>query len=113
MRIPAAVAANLSVLFGSIKRVDVPRVLLGLLAVFMAGVSVFYLYHKKHVDKTALKLLAFLGGIVFVRYMVLNNHSYLHEFFTHRALFSPILAVFAGLAISIERPGKKRKRTGK
>lgn len=113
VRIPAAVAANLSVLFGSSKRVDVPRILLGLLAVFMVGVSMLYLYHKKDVDRTALKLLALLGTVVFIRYMALNNHSYLHEFFTYRALFSPILAVFAGVAISIELPGRKKKRMGK
>lgn len=113
VRIPAAVAANLSVLFDSVKRVDVPRVLLGLLAVFMISISVLYLYHKKNVDKTALKLYALLGAVVFIRYMVLNNHSYLHEFFTYRALISPILAAFAGLAISLEMPGGKKKRTGK
>lgn len=113
VRIPAAVAANLSVLFGSSKRVDVPRILLGLLAVFMVGVSMLYLYHKKDADRTALKLLVLLGAVVFIRYMALNNHSYLHEFFTYRALFSPILAVFAGVAISIELPGRKKKRMGK
>ncbi len=113
VRIPAAVAANLSVLFGSVKRVDVPRILLGLLAVLMMGISIIYLYHKKDVNKTALKLLVLLGAVVFIRYMALNNHSYLHEFFTYRALISPILAVFAGLAISLELPGRKKKRTGK
>lgn len=29
---------------------------------------------------------------MFLRYLVLNNHSYLHEFFTYRTLAAPILA---------------------
>lgn len=113
MRIPAAVAANLSVFFGSEKRVDTARVLIGLLAVLITGSSILYLYHKKHVNRTAVKLLMLLGSVVFLRYMVLNNHSYLHEFFTYRALTAPALAVFAGLAVSLEFPVRKRKRTGK
>lgn len=113
MRIPAAVAANLSVLFGSEKRIDAAIVLAGLLIVLIIGSSVVYLYHKKNVDKTAVKLLTLLGSVVFLRYMVLNNHSYLHEFFTYRALMAPALAVFAGLAISLKLPDRKQKRMGR
>lgn len=97
LRIPAAVAANLTVLFGGEKRIDMPRVFLGLIVAFLLLGSVFYLFCRKKRNRTALGLLALLGGIVFLRYMALSNHSYLHEFFTYRALICPIMAVLAGM----------------
>ena len=112
-RIPAAAAANLSVFFGSERRVDTARILICLLTVALISISVIYLYHKKNVNRTAVKLLILLGGVVFLRYIILNNHSYLHGFFTYRALIAPTLAVFAGLVVSLELPGRKRKRTGR
>lgn len=49
-----------------------------------------------------------LGALPFVIFFLLNNHSYLHEFFTYRALASTILALFAMLWYTLEfRPKKK------
>ena len=48
-----------------------------------------------------------------VRYLVLNNHSYLHTFFTYRALASTILAVFAIVWFTLNFRSQKKKSTKK
>lgn len=111
LRIPAAVLANLTMLFGGCSRLEPARVLVGLLGTAFVCGSLLYLFHRKNCDKTAWKLLAILGSVVFLRYMVLNNHSYLHEFFTYRALFGPIMALLSGLALSMQLPVPKKNRT--
>lgn len=108
VRVPEAVAANLSALFGGESRVDMMRMFAGLaISVLVLG-SLFYLFHKKR-SGTAAVLLALLGSVVIVRYAVLNNHSYLHSFFTYRALVSPIMALLAGMSLSMHFPIPKKK----
>jgi len=48
--------------------------------------------------------------VVFLRYLVLNNHSYLHEFFTYRALAAPILALLLVLRLNTGLPEKRGRR---
>ena len=74
----------------------------GMAVSFLVLGSVFYLFHKKKGNGTAVRLMIPLGSVVLLRYMVLSNHSYLHEFFTYRALISPVLAVFLSLALSMD-----------
>lgn len=111
LRIPQAVAANLTVMFGGQNRIEPGRVFAGLLLATLILGSLLYLFYKKS-NPTALKLLAILGSVVILRYIILNNHSYLHEFFTYRALISPIMAVLAGavLSMQISFPGRKKGR---
>lgn len=99
LRIPAAVAANLTVLFGGEKRMDVPRILIGLFVCLLILGSIFYLFYRRKGNSVELKLLGMLGAVVFLRYMVLSNHSYLHEFFTYRALICPVFAVLVGMTM--------------
>jgi len=108
-RIPAAVAANLTVMFGGRGCVEPMRVFFGLTASIMVLGSVWYLFHKRKADTDAVKLLSVTGLVVFVRFMALNNHSYLHEFFTYRALLCPVFAAFACLALTVEPALLKRK----
>lgn len=77
---------------GGTQRVDVGRALVGLFLYMGILGSVWYLFHKKEGKREASILLLLLGAVVFLRYLVLNNHSYLHEFFTYRTLAAPILA---------------------
>lgn len=109
LRIPMAVAANLTVLFGGQNRMELSRVMIGLLLVFLVLGSVMYLVYKKESNKDGIKLLLLLGFVVFFRYMVLGNHSYLHEFFTYRALISPIMAIMAVVILSAKRSCEKIK----
>lgn len=106
LRIPMAVAANLTVLFGGGKRVDPMRIIVGILFIFLIMGSVLYLFYQKESNKDGIKLLLMLGAVVFLRYMVLNNHSYMHEFFTYRALISPVMAGLAGGILSVKHAGK-------
>ena len=111
LRIPQALAANFTVLFGGQNRIEWGRVFVGLLIVGLLLGSYLYLFYQKS-NVTMIKLLVILGTVVFLRYMILSNHSYLHEYFTYRALISPIMAVLAGVALStqIPFPGRKRGR---
>ena len=108
----SAIAANLTVLFGGTVRVDGGRVALGLILSLGIPASVWYLFRKDKPDRDAVFLLFLLGAVVFLRYLVLNNHSYLHEFFTYRALISPIFAVLTALRLTVERPRKPENAAG-
>lgn len=104
LRIPSAVTANLTVLFGGGARVELKRVILCLGILFAVFGSFYYLFGKK---KSEVWLMLMLGAVVFLRYMVLSNHSYLHGFFTYRALIAPITAVISAFLLSVRLPKKK------
>jgi len=89
--------ANLSTMFLGVDRLSRGNIVLGIVATIFVLTTVIYLLRGKvfHKDFTILMLL--LSAVVYVRYLVLNNHSYLHEYFTFRAQMS---VVFALLAIS-------------
>lgn len=110
LRLPAAVAANLTALACGEMRVELLPALTVLLAAAAAAGSMWYLFRGSMRDHTADKLLLLLSGVVFVRYLVLNNHSYLHAFFTYRALLAPLLALFVWMALLISGSGKRRRR---
>ena len=106
----SAVAANLTALFGGTDRVQPGRAGVGTVLVLLALGSVWYLFRAKNAQKTAVWMLLTLGAVVFLRYLVLNNHSYLHAFFTYRALLVPIFALLAALRLNIALPQRKRRR---
>lgn len=98
LRIPSAVTANLTVLFGGSARVELKRVILCLSALCAVFGSLYYLFGKR---KRGAWLMLALGTVVLARYMVLSNHSYLHGFFTYRALIVPVTAVISAFLLSI------------
>lgn len=106
----AAPVANLTVLFGGRERLELMRVLIGLVLCCAVLFSAYYLFRQKHRHSSAIKLLWMLGAVVFLRYMLLGNHSYMHEFFTYRALITPICAILCSLVLSTQRPQAKRGR---
>lgn len=106
----SAVFANLTVLFGGTERVQMERVIPGLAVSLGVAGSLWYLLHKKDGNRDAALLLWLLGSVVFVRYLVLNNHSYLHEFFTYRALAAPVLALLLAVRLNICLPEKRKAR---
>jgi len=101
--------ANLTVLFGGTERVQPERVMLGLIICLLLIFSVWYMLRKKESSKGTTSLLI-LGGLVFVRFLVLNNHSYVHEFFVYRTLITLIFALLASVWLNIELPHKKGRR---
>lgn len=114
-----AVVSNVSVLFGAEARVDFKLAVIGSVLSFGVFFSLLYLFYKKKRDKTAETLLLLLGSIVFLRYLVLANHSYIHSFFTYRGLLSAILALMGILIVDCRLPynlksaGKKKRRNTK
>mgnify|MGYP003292402049 CR=1 FL=1 len=106
----SAVAANLSMLFGSEIRVDAGRTALGIIFLVLILLSVWYLFRGKDKKSEATIILIVLGAVVLIRCLALNNHSYLHCFFTYRALVTTIFALLAAMWLNIELPHKKRRR---
>lgn len=102
----SAPLANLTMLFGGGLRVDYGRLLLGLGLCAVVLLSLWYLLRGKRRPGGAL-LLA-VGAVVLVRYLVLNNHAYLHCFFTYRALVSLILAALAAVWLQCGRSRRKK-----
>jgi len=72
--------------------------------------SIWYLFRAKQPQKTAALLLLLLGAVVPVRFLLLNNHSYYHEFFTYRALLAPILATLLALRLNLQQHKRKAKK---
>lgn len=105
--------ANLSALFGGTARVDMAAVIRVLCISIPVFVSALYISVANLPDKTLLKLLALLGMVIFVRYITLNNHSYLHSFFTYRALCTTVLSLLSGTALCFEQRPLKRKGKSK
>lgn len=103
----SAVAANLTALFGGTARAEPGRVALGLALTALILGSVYYLFRAKKKRREGALLLLLLGGVVFARFLVLNNHSYLHAFFTYRALICPIFALLAALFLNVAAPWRK------
>ena len=101
--------ANISTLFGGYDRVSWGNIAAGLIISAVVLGAIFYLFRcREKVDRSFTLIMLILGALPFARYFLLNNHSYLHEFFTYRALASTILALFAMLWYSLEfRPKKK------
>jgi len=108
--------ANLTVLFGGTARVQPIRVLAGTAVSLALLSSVWYLFRQKQPDHTGAILVLLLGMPVLLRFMVLGNHSYLHEYFTYRALSATILALLTALLLrcapikNTAPSGKKRRR---
>lgn len=103
-----AIPANLSTAFGGTVRLDAGKVIGGLILVVLIAGSVFYLFSKKDKNKEIAIIMLIIGVLPYVRFMVLNNHSYLHEFFTYRAQCVSIFALLCMIWFNIELQLKKR-----
>lgn len=109
-----APAANISTLFGGTGRVEWGVIAAGLVVSALILGAVFYLFRSREkFDRSFTLIMLILGALPFARFFLLNNHSYLHEFFTYRALASSILALFAGLWYTLEFRPKKKKSPAK
>ncbi|MBQ8248288.1 MAG: hypothetical protein IJY93_00180 [Clostridia bacterium] len=106
----SSIAANLTVLTGGTERVDIGRIALVFIPLALVLFSVWYLLRTKKPNRSASVSLLLLTLPVFARYLILNNHSYIHEFFTYRALVSPILAILLLVWFNIELPGTRKDK---
>ncbi|MBE6561246.1 MAG: hypothetical protein E7662_08970 [Ruminococcaceae bacterium] len=99
---------NLTMLFTAEKRVSYLPTWIFVTLVLGVFLAVWYMMRRGPAQRDAAILLLLLGAMVPLRYLVLNNHSYMHVFFTYRAMASAILAMLAALWLQI-RPGNGKK----
>ncbi len=111
-QISSAVAANLSTLFGGTERIETGKIIIGILAVAFIFGGIFYLFRSKKKNSSLSLTLLVIMAVPYIRYMALNNHSYLHEFFTYRAQITVILCLCAMVWYNIDfkiiKKGRKR-----
>lgn len=76
----------------------------------MALSALVYEYRTRETACRGTGFILSLGMLVLLRYGVLANHSYLHAFFTYRALLSLILAILTAAMLNLRPKRKKRRR---
>ncbi|MCI7768023.1 MAG: hypothetical protein MSJ26_08625 [Oscillospiraceae bacterium] len=102
--------ANLSTMFGGESRVDGGRVAVCLLLTVLVFGGVYLIFRKKTHDRDFAVIMLILGAVPYLRYLVLSNHSYLHEFFTYRAQAAAVLALCAAVWFGTELSDSKKPR---
>lgn len=74
----------------------------------LIGFSIWYLFREK--TKSCInKVLAIVSLLPVMRFLVLNNHSYIHFFFTYRALLVSVVVIMYILACYVNGFVRKRR----
>lgn len=118
MQMIFAPLANISAMFGGYERVRPANIIAGLFITAAISAGIFFIFRRgeKGSGKGFAWLMLVLGLVPYLRYIVLNNHSYLHEFFTYRAQAASVLALMGAVwfytfgAPLPEKKGRKVRR---
>ena len=118
MQMIFAPLANISAMFGGYERVSPANIIAGLFITAAISAGIFFIFRRgeKGSGKGFARLMLVLGFVPYLRYIVLNNHSYLHEFFTYRAQAASVLALMGAVwfytfgAPLPEKKGRKVRR---
>ena len=118
MQMIFAPLANISAMFGGYERVSPANIIAGLFITAAISAGIFFIFRRgeKGSGKGFVWLMLVLGLVPYLRYIVLNNHSYLHEFFTYRAQAASVLALMGAVwfytfgAPLPEKKGRKVRR---
>ena len=102
--------ANLSTMFGGEERVDGGRIVVGLLLTALVFGGIYFIFRRRKANKPVTLICLILGLLPYLRYMVLNNHSYLHEFFTYRAQAASVLALCGIVWFNLRFSEQKNKK---
>lgn len=97
---------------GGIEREEIPLAVAGILIMVAAVGEVLYLSRNDKNARRYLFVVLILGVVPYVRYAVLNNHSYLHDFFTYRAQAATVLALITAIGAAMRKPANKKKERG-
>jgi len=98
----ASIVSNLSVLFEGTSRTEYWIVISNLVIITILIYTIYRIYRIRQKPCPGTAFILILGSIVLLRYSILANHSYLHSFFTYRALASTILAVLTAMLINLQ-----------
>ena len=80
--------------------------MIGFGLIIMAVIYFGYVYKKPGWDKKIIILYAVTGAVPIVRFLFLHNHSYLHCFFSYRALAASVMAVVMVIGeLTMQRSG--------
>ncbi len=101
--------ANISTLFGGEERIDTGRLILGLIVTFLIAAGIYIIYRREIPNRTVTAVCIIIGLIPYLRFMLLSNHSYLHEFFTYRAQAVSMLALWTAVWFNSTMSGKPEK----
>ena len=104
-----SIGSNLSVLFEGTSRTEYRMVISNLIIITVLIIVVYRIYRVRRKLRPGTGFILMLGGVVLLRFGLLANHSYMHSFFTYRALASTILAILVALLINLQ----SRKRGGR
>lgn len=107
-----AIGSNLSVLFEGTSRTEYRQAVSRLVITAILILVLYRMYHVRKTPRPGTAFILMLGGVVLLRYGLLANHSYLHSFFTYRALVSTILSILVALDINLY-PVEKRRTPAK
>ena len=105
-----AIGSNLSVFFEGTSRTEYRMAVSKLLILVGLIFVIYYMYRVRQKLRPGTLFILMLGSIVLMRFGLLANHSYLHSFFTYRALASTIMAVLVAMLINLqpkEKGGRK------
>lgn len=91
-RISGALWRNVGCIFPFRDEMSLKGTFLYLLLIGFVAFCIWYLFRKKPKDCLN-KMLLIVSMLPFLRFFVLNNHSYIHFFFTYRALLVVIVVV--------------------
>ncbi|MCR5508263.1 MAG: hypothetical protein K6F34_06225 [Lachnospiraceae bacterium] len=83
------------------------------IVIILAGAYIAYVYHVNDFDRGSILLFALIGIVPFIRFLILHNHSYIHYFFTYRALGSTIFALVLIIACLTGEKGGPGSSPGK
>lgn len=97
LQILLAPLANLSALFGGSERISPANIIAGLLITFLIFGGLYLITRSGRNGNGFAPLMLIIGLLPYLRYIVLNNHSYLHDFFTYRAQAASVLALLAAI----------------
>ena len=116
----AAPFTNIATMLGANERGELIFAVIGAVLLLAAAFLALMLSRKKKKARSFVITMLVMGAIPYLRFMVLSNHSYYHDFFTYRAQAVTLLALIAAIAAAIpkekeEKPkpsaqGKKRKK---
>ena len=96
-----AIAANLSALFSGSSRTEYRLVIGMLLCLALLAFLLYRFSQFKGKLRPGTVFILLLGSLVLLRYGLLANHSYLHAFFTYRALASTIFSVLTAVTLNL------------
>lgn len=108
----AAPFTNISTMMGGTKRMDILPAVMGIIIIAAAAGMAIYLSRRNKKAREYLFIVFILGAVPYLRYIVLNNHSYLHDFFTYRAQAAVVLALLTAIAAAMKKTENKKKKSG-